>query len=124
MGLAERIDKFLVVKIRLLLVLGGAALVIYGCSLLGYQVVFWLQWQQWQGCTILDLWLPAYSVDGPITWMPTFTGASDWVASPKGWFGLHSIVTWILGHIPFGIICVGFGSVFVINSDRIKTVFE
>jgi hypothetical protein len=66
---------------------------------------------------------PAYSVDGPITWMPTPPSASGWLANPKGWYGLHSIVTWIFGHIPFGIACIGMGSVFISGSN-IKTVYE
>ena len=121
MGLA---DKLFVVIIRTAFILWGAALIIYGLSLLGYQVVFWLQWQQWQGCTMLDLMRPVYSVVGPITWMPTSPSASGWLANPNGWYGLHSIVTWIFGHIPYGIACIGMGTFFTITGSNIKAVYE
>lgn len=124
MDLAGRFDRLLVATIRLVFAFAGAALLFYGLALLCYQVIFWLQWQQWQGCTVLDVMSPAYSIDGPITWMPTSSKASGWLANPNRWYGLHSIVVWILGHIPFGIACIGMGTFLTVTGGNMKPAYE
>jgi len=101
----RRLSSFALRAISLAVLVAGIGLTLYAC-------VQWLQTAHWQPLT----------VNGALASWPT---TREWVAHPRSWLGLHSVVVWVL-RVPLFVIVTALGvALYLVTAppplDRVET---